>query len=42
MFAQAKPLTAEEEQSLKKYDISEFRFPYKKVNGDYSYLRKLN
>lgn len=42
MFAQVSELTALEEQSMSKYDINEFLFPYKKVKGDYSYLTQIS
>eukprot|EP00347_Sterkiella_histriomuscorum_P012748 403367374 len=42
IFSQSKNLSAEEEASMSKYDLSEFLFPYKKVKGIYKYLEDLN
>ncbi|CDW73152.1 UNKNOWN [Stylonychia lemnae] len=42
MFAQSKPLSEDEEKSLAKYDLSEFLYPFKQVEGDYKYLKKLS
>lgn len=41
MFAQTKDLTVEEGKSMSKFDLNEFRYPYKKVKGVYSYLNNL-
>lgn len=33
MFTQKNEISKEEEDTLKKYDLNEFLFPYKKVKG---------
>ncbi len=42
MFSQVRPLSEEEEKSLKTFDFTEFLYPYKKVRGGFSFLRQLS